>query len=290
MDIDVNFVDLLNPWTNLEDLDRPIYRYISFQEFASITELHIAQCKRLDSFNDPWDSAIYAGAFNQSFTKSGKQFEESITHTKITSQILSSNISDNDELDEPSKVENLDEYSRRHKTAYYSTERSATGNSEMLSPRDEELAKIRRENYAWCWTFNDPENMSMWLAYANSPTSVCLKSTPRIILESLNPFFPNYCGLVNYQQFENTESRYIPFTKIEAFKFENEFRFIYTNVESVTLNKPAMQLNFSLPIKSIIYLHPHARKGIVDLIRRAYGDTQHQLKLELLKYNQGELP
>lgn len=285
MDSEKSFAGIMTPWTESKLLDEPIYRYISIEEFATVIELQKARLTRLDKFGDPWDSESFRHVATRDYLKSGEQFSKNNSFTSFPSTTLRSIVEPKDPSVANAEIAKFKET----RTKNYILNSTKTGNPEISNLFDADFKRIKQETFAWCWTLNGPETMSMWMTYASSPTSLCIKSTPRQILKQLEPYQPKLFGKVSYSKDIPESLNYIPFSKLNSYEFEQEFRFVYTNSNVEQINLEYMSFNFNFPRKSEICFHPDAKRGYVSMIRNVAISRRSNLGFFEIFPNQNNL-
>jgi len=299
VDIKDPLIDLLNHWTPKDYLDRPIYRYMSFEEFASILEIKLARFNRIDLFGDPWDSAVYNEALVKKFSELVQKYGQYSYGFDLSPKPINWNSNDNKidgkEYFSVGKIEEEFQLPKKYSGKVVDSNKSfmkstdltnqlikvtpKTGSETFFNTFEDILALIRSENYAWCWTLNHPKNMTMWLTYANRSTSVCVQSTPRKIIRNLSADFQFICGKIDYQKLKLDNPEFIPFSKLQSYEFEHEFRFVFRKNNSKRDNPPKQDLTFYLPRNTRIYIHPHANLGLFKYIEKNLETHKNSYKL-----------
>lgn len=102
-----------------------------------------------------------------------------------------------------------------------------------------ELVKKSKNYLASCWTTNK-DDILMWNSYTQAHCGVCIESTIKKVLNSLQPLegYHVYCSKMyyaGYDQLEDTEE-YL-FRKLSSYQHENEIRFYFLEDNIVNLLK-----------------------------------------------------
>jgi hypothetical protein len=160
--------------------------------------------------------------------------------------------------------------------------------------RDPEVTRVLNQQggYASCWSLNPPTDMVMWRSYAQSLSSVALKSTIGKLMNSLVdvPGF-SAIGLIKYKPMAgipiaNLHFQDKCFEKFDAYQFEHEVRLFIS-----LLNEPRRPENlYNYPdhhFESVnrdylggLALHPLMPSETRSMVKTCLASVAHDLSIE----------
>ena len=129
--------------------------------------------------------------------------------------------------------------------------------------------------YAICFTASQ-ETYLQWKAYSGDKSGVCIEFDKKLLLSYFNNRADIVLGDVDYKKRDELEMEIkdgkfgrdqLPFTKLNGFREENEFRIIF-KCQGKPKNK-YVEINLDCVKKMIFspWLHPRESKSVIDSIR-----------------------
>lgn len=167
---------------------------------------------------------------------------------------------------------------------------AAHSNTAHLPWPNKQIDNLYRDrNFVSSWTLENPNQMSMWLAYTNSEASVAIQSTISELgkLSTVGLDFADL-GLIKYVDpdtwvHHSRDNRELLFVKRPAFEFEKEVRFAVQPFDAFSQAGHPKDY-FGLPIKfttiSKIVVNPYMNGLTTDLLKEIVSKYGLPIKVE----------
>lgn len=159
--------------------------------------------------------------------------------------------------------------------------------NELLRKREEaikEYKDISANIYASCWNLDKNENYLMWKSYTSHELGICIESTVKDILESLNyDEYVVYIGKMNYHsEIIHPDVISYLFYKERFYKGENELRFYFKSKDcQYNGNEVYLECNPLLLINKIRF-SPYMNLGTKKLVTKLLIYKYDYLKDKIL--------
>jgi hypothetical protein len=261
-------------------LNSEIYRYIAIEEFARLVKESICRFTRISDFQDPWEGMNDNQAI--AAIDSGNNMSLAWANAIGTRELISNK--DKDLQLTWAAMGNLNYEQLQRITDEKSTSKNPINTYKLKkSPNTKTLSEIKRQTYAWCWTLNSPDKMNMWQSYAATSSYLCLRTTPRDVIKSLNLNSKFRVGKVSYEELVTDDYLDVAFQKTNSYSHEREFRFVQENASVLQESASHLYNNFAIPKDLTIFLHPLAMYSYKSLIEEICSTEDRGWNIESVR-------